>query len=275
MPIFPGDHFMLHHDAEAQLAALLMLHARPRPWEHRHPVIAARAARLLRHIPVATFDASGSAEGEIIRTRLDRSSAGMTTRLHEAATVLQLPTTPGQYDQGRDRATQRRQARKALRAGVTWREVEDEVEKRHLLDLAREAERSHPDAEYRAQAPDLEELLLVDLWLVAELDGRPLLLSVTPVDGEWAMLLYFRILESGDVASHTRYLMTGVLAEQLVARGVRYLCDSRTPFRLNAGLRHFSRMVGFRTHRVRVLPGRVPAKVVAPEREDAGSSVSR
>ena len=268
---------MLHHDAEAQLATLLMLHARPRPWEHRHPLIAARAARLLRHIPVATVDPTGSDEGEIIRTRLDRSSAGMTTRIHEAATVLQLPTTPGQYDQGRDRATQRRQARKAVRAGVTWRRVEDEREKRVLLDLAREAERTHPDAEYRADAPELEELMLVDLWLVAELDGRPLLLSVTPIDGEWAMLLYFRILEGGDVASHTRYLMTGVLAEELVARGVRYLCDSRTPFRLNAGLRHFSRMVGFRTHRVRVLPGRVPAKVAARERASvaAGSSLTR
>ena len=252
---------MLHHDAEAQLAALLALHARPHPWEHRHPLIAARAARLLRDIPVASFTPSETVEGRIIRARLDRSLGGLTTRLHEAATVLRLPDTPGTYDQGRDRATQRRQARKAVRAGVTWRVVTDRAEMRRLLELARTAEQEHPDAEYRAEAPELEELLLVDLWLVAELEGRPVLLSVTPVEGEWAVLLYFRILESGEVSSHTRYLMTGVLAEQLIARGVRYLCDSRTPFRLNAGLRHFSRMVGFRNHRVRVLAPESRARV--------------
>jgi hypothetical protein len=46
--------------------------------------------------------------------------------------------------------------------------------------------------------------------------------------------------------------MTGVLAEELAARGARFACDFISPFRLPPGLREFSRMVGFRTHRVQV-----------------------
>jgi hypothetical protein len=246
-----GGH-VLHHNAEAKLAALLAVHAQAKAWEHRHPLAAVRAWLLLRFIALEHYAPSTTLEGQIIRGYLRRSHAGVTTPLHQAATVLELPEEPGRYNQGRDRATQRRQARKAAKLGVTWNVVDDAEEKARLLDIAVSYERAHPQSEYRETAPDLRGLLDIELWLVAHHDGRPLLLSVTAVDGEWALLRYFRTLQSGEVSSAARYLMTGVLAEELVSRGVRYLSDTRTPFRLNSGLRQFSRMVGFRTRRVRV-----------------------
>jgi hypothetical protein len=77
------------------------------------------------------------------------------------------------------------------------------------------------------------------------------MLSVTPNDGEWAQLRYFRTLGSGPEHSDSRYLMTQVLVAALSERGVRRLVDGVHPADLPNGLRHFQRMVGFRLARVR------------------------
>jgi hypothetical protein len=243
---------VLLHQPEAQLAALLGLYASARSWEWRHPVAALKAAVLLRAIPPLRYTPSPTREGQIIRRHLRRTSAGVSTVLHQATTTLQLPEQPGTFLQGRERATLRRHSRKAEKLGVTWSEVHDPVEKEALLALATAFEREHGLEEYREASPDLSELRDIDLWLVASLHGTPVLLSVTAIDGDWSLLRYFRVLQQGEAATAARYLMTGVLAEQLVDRGVRWLCDTRNALRLPTGLRHFSRMVGFRTRRVRV-----------------------
>ena len=83
-------------------------------------------------------------------------------------------------------------------------------------------------------------------------DGDPLLLSVTPTDGEWALLRWFRTLGQGDEYSNSRCLMSPAVVEALSVRGVRCLIDTTPPRRLPSGLRHFQRMVGFRIVRARV-----------------------
>jgi hypothetical protein len=114
-------------------------------------------------------------------------------------------------------------------------------------------ERTHPDATYRTRDPGNDDLLDYQLWLVARAaDGRPLLLSVTPVDGELAMLRYFRTLGWGEEQSQARYLMTEILVERLVSLGVRYLVDGSNLFWLPDGLRHFQKMMGFHIVRIRV-----------------------
>lgn len=238
--------------AEAKLASLLMSYARGEPWEHRHPVAALRALLLLRRLPVRVYQPSESRDGQAIRLGLQRSSLGMTTPLHEAVTMLELPRPPTRYDEGRQRATQRRHARRAVNAGVTWNRVTDPAERAYLVRSAYLRERARfGDVRFEA----FESFMLrCDLWLVAWHREQPVLLSITAVDGEWALLSHFGSLASGAVASSTRYLMTGVLADELAARGVRYLCDSRSAVRLSPGVRAFSRMVGFRTGRVRVRP---------------------
>jgi hypothetical protein len=62
---------------------------------------------------------------------------------------------------------------------------------------------------------------------------------------------YFRTLGIGKEQSNARYLMTEVLVEHLVERGVRYLLDGGS-LALPNGIRHFQRMVGFRVCRIRV-----------------------
>ena len=174
--------------------------------------------------------------------------------------ALRLPCEPGQYSLGASKQTLRRKIRKAERLGIYWAEVQDTQERLGLLKLADYREQTHPDARYRNDNPENSDLLSYELWLAAySADGRPLLLSVTPVDGDFAYLRYFRTLGDGEEESNARYLMTDVLAEHLVSRSARYLLDCAFPAWQHEGLRHFQRMIGYEIVRIRVArpsPGR-------------------
>lgn len=219
--------FVLSH-AEQSLAALIALYRLPR----------------------LTAVLSDSVEGAAIRHGLSRSVAGRTA-LHSATALLTLPTNGADYSLGPSKQTLRRKVRAARKAGVHWREVTDPAERSDLLQLSHDSERHHEQEAYRLEDPANFDLLEYGLWLVGYAqDDRPLLLAVAPIDGEWALLRYFRSLGSGQEYSDARYLMTEVLVQQLVDAGVRYLADSKSPFNLTNGLRHFQRMLGYRTFRV-------------------------
>jgi hypothetical protein len=137
------------------------------------------------------------------------------------------------------------------RLGLSWAEVNDLQERRNLLKLANDFERTHPDVAYRVANPNNRDLFGRRLWLAAfSADGRPLLLCVPLIDGELAVLRYFRTLGTSLEHSTARYYMTQALAEQLVRLGVRCVFDDVSPFRLSKGLRHFQRTLGFRIARV-------------------------
>jgi hypothetical protein len=181
-------------------------------------------------------------------------------RLTGFATVaLSVPAEPGQYSLGASKQTLRRKVRRAQKLGVRWAEVSDPQVRRGLLKLAEDYERTHPDEIYRNPNPDISDLLRYQLWLVAySAEGRPLLLSVTPVDGELATLAYFRTIGAGEEQSNARYLMTEILVEHLVGCGVRLLLDGGSLAMPN-GRRHFQRMLGFHIVRIRLTrpgPGR-------------------
>ncbi|MBB3326227.1 hypothetical protein [Microlunatus antarcticus] len=218
-----------------------------------------RALRAARSLPVLTIDVSDSIEGRVIRQGLAHfgrrtlKTAFIRTPLHEVASVLILPKTPKQYAEGRSKQTLRRKTRAAERAGVRWEPVDDVAERRRLVALSESRERIHPQERYRSADVDNSRLLDHRLWLVAySRDDVPLLMAVVPTDGAWSMLAYFRTLEDSTDASNARYLMSSVLAEALVARGVRYLVDTATMSNLPEGLRHFQRMLGYRVVRVRL-----------------------
>ena len=207
---------------------------------------------------------SAAVEGAAIRAQLMRNSS--LWRLTGLATaVLEVPEEPGAYARGASKQTLRRKVRQAKRLGICWEDVDDQQERHNLIKLANNCERTHPDATYRISHPGNDDLLDYRLWLVARAaDGRPLLLSVTPVDGELALVRYFRTLGWGEEQSHARYFMTEVLVERLVSLGVRYLVDGSNLFWLPNGVRHFQRMTGFHIVRIRV----------ARRRRGAGGTVS-
>ena len=243
---------------EEELFALVREHSVAEPqgavWDFglkRHPRDLVRAVRLLPHLPRHAYHPSGSPVSKVLVGALDRRALGRRTPVHEVTNVLELPSEPGTFSLGRPRATLRRKVRAAQKLGVTWRRVEDH-ERRHLVELAEAFERANPRTLYRNEEPDTGDLLIFDHWLLAEVGDRPVLLSITAVDGEWSVLRYFRTLEDSDEASTARYMMTEALAETLAERGVTKLCDQVSPFRLPSGLLHFARMVGFRLMRVRV-----------------------
>jgi membrane-associated phospholipid phosphatase len=170
--------------------------------------------------------------------------------------VLIIPIEHGQYSLGASKQTLRRKVRSSRKLGVSWAEVTDPQERQKLIKLAEEYERNHPNPIYRTERPDLGWLLNYRLWLVAySAVGNPLVLSVTPIDGEFALLRYFRTIGDGEGQGDARYLMTEVLVEHLVDHGVRYLVDGGGLAMPN-GIRHFHRMVGFRLFRIRVVRGR-------------------
>jgi O-antigen/teichoic acid export membrane protein len=204
----------------------------------------------LHRIPCYHIVLSARPEAAAIRALMLRHSApcritGLTTA------VLSLPHEAGQYSVGASKQTLRRMVRRAHRLGLSWAEVNDPLERRNLLKVANDYERTHPDVAYRGPNPDNRDLFGYRLWLTAfSADGRPLLLCVALVDGELSFLRYFRAFGTGQEHSTARYFMTEVLVEHLIRLGVRYFFDDVSPFRLSNGLRLFQRPLGFRVARV-------------------------
>jgi hypothetical protein len=225
------------------------------PLDHvlRQPVATVRAYRDLLALPVHTVEIGGSVEGDAIRQEFSRHRNRRW--LLGLSTVLEVPRDPAEYRSGSSKQTLRRKTRAAQAKGVTWRAVEDDAERRHLLELANLHERVNEREQYRQEEPDNDDLLDYRLWLLASsADGAPLLLSVTPYDGDWASLRYFRTLSCDPAGSDARYWMTDVLVEHLSRLGVRFLIDTAVPHWLPNGLRHFQRMLGFSLVRLRFSP---------------------
>jgi hypothetical protein len=229
-----------------------------------HPRRSLSAFVALYQLPRLSASLTDTLEGAAIRRGLSRWSPIGRTAFHSATSVLLLPQDRTQYSLGASKQTLRRKVRAAEKLGVRWAKVDDPQEQRSLLKLANDHERTNPDPEYRKANPDNDDLFKYRLWLVAySRDEQPLLLSVTAVDGEWALLNYFVTLGTGPEHSNARYLMTQVLVEHLIDAGVRYLADESSPIKLRNGLRHFQRMLGFRIFRVRLTspPGRGAGKL--------------
>jgi hypothetical protein len=218
----------------------------------RHPVKSFGALTTLRRLPCLYLSPPSPGSECATAWEILRQHSMPVPGVGFIMSALRLPHAPGQYSLGASKQTLRRKIRKGEKLGIYWAEVQDAQERLGLLKLADDYEQSHPDAKYRNLNPDNGDLLGYGLWLAAySADGRPLLLSVTPVDGDFAFLRHFRTLGDGEEESNARYLMTEVLAEHLVSRTVRYLLDCSFPDWLPEGLRHFQRMIGYEIVRIR------------------------
>ena len=222
----------------------------------RHPVSSLAAAVAIARLPRLDAELSARPDGRVIRSGLERPGLLGAPLGRSGVAVLEIPADPADYRLGASKQTLRRKMRAAERKGVTWRRVDDPDERRALVELGDGVERTHRDVRYRKVHADNTDMLEHDLWLAAfDQEGVPLLLSVTPTDGAWAQLRYFRVLGNGPVHSDTRYLMFAALVDALAARGVHHLVDTASPVDLPNGLRHFQRMIGFRMARI-VVSGR-------------------
>ncbi|WP_205471305.1 hypothetical protein [Nocardioides sp. SYSU D00038] len=208
-----------------------------------------RARRALPQLEASPSDTPGGRA--VARVLGDRGLVGVDLGWTGPA-VLDLPDDPATYLLGRSKQTLRRKIRQAEQHGLTWRLVDDAVERTRLLAIANAAEQAHLDPTYRVTAPRNDDLLDHDLWMVVEdPTGAPCLLAVIPTDDAWATLRYFRRLGPPEPGTDGRYLGTAALVEVLAGRGVRHLLDTEHPGAQTNGLRHFQRMVGFRYARVR------------------------
>ena len=268
-------------DAETRVSAYwerVVGSGRPLRYLARHPRQLLDAARDTRRLPRVEAVLSEAPAGALMRRELERRtklgvSLGATGVCH-----LEVPAVPADYSLGRSKQTLRRKARAATKLGVTWRVVTDPAEQ---AELTRRFDAYLPqkrDSRYRQVGSDHSYMVGSGLWAVAEdADGVPLVVAVTPHDGEWAILRLFIALGEEQKHSDARYLLTQGVVETLSARGVRHLFDNRAPHELTNGLRHFQRMLGFGLVRVSpvVAPPAAVRSLPAPRAEASRAEASR
>ncbi|NGZ99597.1 hypothetical protein G5V59_02260 [Nocardioides sp. W3-2-3] len=181
----------------------------------RHPAATVGGLREIRRLPHLHYEpGSGPGARALLATLRRRRLTRHDFALFGAA-VLAVPDDPATLLQGRRQQTLRRMLRKAEQAGLSCRAVQPH-ERAALLKRANAMERQHRLDRYRVEEPDNDDLLEHPLWRVCEVHGRPVLLSVTPVDGTWSCLRYFRTLGASEHHTLARWLSTYDLVGQLV-----------------------------------------------------------
>jgi hypothetical protein len=169
--------------------------------------------------------------------------------------ALPIPENPADSLKNPGAKRLRYTLRLAEAANITCRPA-SMSERSGLVEMANDRDRNHTNPLYRVEDADNEDLLGHDLWLVAEAGGeKPLLLAVVAVDGDLAVLRYFRTQGDSEEHSLSRYAAHYAMVESLAERGVRWLVDSEPPAAQTNGVRLFQRIVGFRHVRIR-RPGR-------------------
>lgn len=211
----------------------------------RHPGVTWAGLRQIRRLPRLRYEPGAGPGARAMLATLRRRGLTRHDFALFGAAVLTVPADPAELLQGRRQQTMRRMLRKAEKAGLSCRAVPPH-ERRALLERANAMEQRHRLDTYRVAQPANDDLLDHPLWRVCELQGRPVLLSVTPVDGTWSCLRYFRTLGASEHHTLARWIATYDLVSELSTRGVRHLLDTETPASQTNGVRHFQRMLGFR-----------------------------
>jgi hypothetical protein len=216
------------------------------------------AIRCIFDIPRLDAPISDSTEGKIILEALRRPCLAKVFSLASTgACILPIPVVPDDYSLGSSKQTLRRKVRAAEKAGISCRAVIDRTEQCEFVALIDRAMANKSDPRYREHNTNHSRLIGSGLWTVAfGQSGEPLVISVTPRDGEWALLRAFISLGETQQHSDARYLLTRAVVERLATEGVRHLVDTRGPSELTNGLRHFQRMLGFRIARVKLVCSR-------------------
>lgn len=220
------------------------------------PISLLRAWRAIDRLPEVTARIGRSAEAPVVRRGLRRPNNPVARAVVRGTTaVLQVPDDVTTYLAGatESKRSLRTKFHRAERRGFTVQTCVSREERAALIRVTDEYERQHPDDQYRNASPNNDYLIALDTWLVArDSTGRPLLLAVVAVDGEWAVLEYFKTLEHSDDALLARHWMSALLTGRLAELGVKYLADVLSPLGLPSGLRSFQRRLGYRLVRVRI-----------------------
>jgi hypothetical protein len=225
---------------------------RVRYFVFRHLNLSFKA--LLGHMLLPRLNArlSYNSSGLEIRSALNRKTIfGLLSSGFIGACILPIPADASKYSEGSGKQTLRRKVRAARKAGVTWRSIGDLAKQQELIDVLHDFISSK--TRVRLEGNDWSDLVGKYLWTVGfGPDGNPLLIAVTPYDGEWATLHLFVTLGETQMHSDARYYLTQVLVERLSGLGVRYLVNTDSADNLPAGLWHFQKMLGFSVARVRI-----------------------
>ncbi|MEJ2869439.1 hypothetical protein WCD74_16805 [Actinomycetospora sp. OC33-EN08] len=191
----------------------------------------------LAGLPQLTVVCSSSAVGDRMAAKYDGARHGVPRRL--AVSVLALPESSEDYLRGRSKQALRTNSRRAREAGVSCRRmgrVEAEVRLTALL-RARGEEELLPGVRADLVAG------VVQAWLARDADDHTEVIALTSVDGAFARLDLMLSAPDGDTGP-ARYLLSAHLVGELIDRGVRHLAVD-TALWLDAGLRHFQRLLGF------------------------------
>ena len=241
----------------------------------KNPRDVLRAMIAIRELPtIYPPQLSDTPDGRAIGRVLHQKGPGGLPARWWSFAALPVPERPADSLKSPQAKRLRYTLRQAAAANITCRPVEPS-ERAALVEEANERDRNHSNPTYRVENPQNEALLDHDLWILAEDDtGEPLLLAVVAVDGEFAVLRYFRTLGDSEKHSLSRYVAHYAIVEALSERGVRWLVDNEPPASQTNGVRLFQRIIGFRYVRIH-RPGRRYRKVLESDDKDSDNLASR
>lgn len=201
-------------------------------------------------LDIIKAELSSAPMGQTISAALKRKSSSSCFSVAVfGARILEIPARAAEYSMGANKQTLRRKVRAAYKGGVTWRSVSDLSEQQALINALHLA--LPVKSRHRMEGLNFSDCIDAGLWTVAfGHQGEPLLIAVTPYDGEWALLKCFVCLGETQQHSDARYLINQTVVERLSGLGVRYLADTASASELPVGLWHFQRMTGFITARI-------------------------
>ena len=249
-------------DDEAERTSEAFLHAffkahrlDPVSSSLRDPVAAIAVQRHISRLSVIDANLTDDGDAEIVRAGLLRPHPFARKLIRGTTALLVMPDTVDEFLAGSSESKRslRTKYNRGTRRGFQVLRLEDRAARLAILASADAYEREHPVENYRNAEPDNDYLLDVATWLLAaDAEGKPLILAVPGISGEWAVLQHFKTLEWSDDARLARHWMSVELVRELRARGVRYLADTLSPVGLPPGLREFQHRLGYRLHRVRI-----------------------
>ena len=215
----------------------------------RHPVVAARTARLVKSLPWVDVPLTTQPAGRTIRSRVERRRYLLPVGRLARAT-LTLPDEAGLYLRGRHRQAARTNIARAARNGVSAAEVPPDGLANLAAHVTRAGWREHLDWVARTLAVHRGQGVVC--VVVTDADRCPVAVAAAVADAQVAQLVAHASDPDHPESRDGRYVATDGLVRALVARHVRLLLGG-SALTTSQNLAYFQHLQGFAPHNLRVL----------------------
>jgi hypothetical protein len=209
----------------------------------------AAAVRVWRSLPVVDLPIGPGAHGTEVASAFG-GPVRFSPQDRGPVAVLQVPGTLAEHLAGRPRQALRTNVSRARTAGISYRTVTADDERRAAVRAVAGLRHQDPGAMIRDRGDgDAPSRMLV----ATTADGESVGLAEVVVDGTSAALTTLVTAPDSPAGPALRYLLHLAVVEDLVGEGVELLVVSGSMLLTPAGTRYFQRRTGFVPARVRLV----------------------